>query len=164
MANKTIGQLDTVSSVSAVGSYIELEVGGVSKKAYFMESGTWTPVMYGTTSAGTGTYTTQLGYYSLIGNVCYFTCYLTWSAHTGTGNIRISGLPYTVATGSVHAVASSVYHSSLALAAGYILLAFVNNATDTISLKQSPAGGGSAADVPIDTSAHVLVSGFYFIA
>lgn len=164
MANKTIGQLDIVSSVSAVGSYIELEVDGVSKKAYFSQSGTWVPVVYGTTTAGTGTYTAQSGYYNIIGEICFYTAYLSWSAHTGSGNIRISGLPFVAKTDAApHTISGSTYHSGLSLSAGYTLFVTTNNATDILSLKQVPSGGGTASDVPIDTSAFLIVSGFYFV-
>jgi hypothetical protein len=61
------------------------------------EEGTFTPVIYGTTTSGTGTYTLQLGSYIKIGNLVNVQIYLGWSAHTGTGNMRMSGLPFNAA-------------------------------------------------------------------
>jgi hypothetical protein len=58
------------------------------------EEGTWTPVIIGVTTAGTGTYTTQQGIYTKVGNLVTVAGYLAWSAHTGTGETRISGLPF----------------------------------------------------------------------
>ncbi len=58
------------------------------------EEGTFTPVVYGTTSNGTGTYTHQRGSYVKIGNLVNVQIHLGWSAHTGTGDMRVSGLPF----------------------------------------------------------------------
>lgn len=62
------------------------------------KEGTFTPTIVGSTNAGTGTYTTQSGQYTKIGNLVFVTMTLAWSAHTGTGNILIEGLPYTAST------------------------------------------------------------------
>jgi hypothetical protein len=36
----------------------------------YYETGSWTPVLYGTSTAGTNSYTTQAGQYTIIGNIC----------------------------------------------------------------------------------------------
>jgi len=60
-------------------------------------SSTFTPVVVGSTSAGSGTYDTQVGLYHVIGELCWFTIQLEWddANHTGTGNVTITGLPRT---------------------------------------------------------------------
>jgi hypothetical protein len=58
------------------------------------EEGTWTPTYYGSTSAGTTTYTGQKGLYVKIGRTVYIECDLAWSAKTGTGDGYIGGLPF----------------------------------------------------------------------
>ena len=58
------------------------------------EEGTWTPTYYGSTSAGTTTYTGQKGLYVKIGKTVYIECDLSWSAKTGTGDGYIGGLPF----------------------------------------------------------------------
>jgi len=58
------------------------------------EEGIFTPVIVGTTSAGSGTYTAQAGRFTRIGNVVNLWITIGWSAHTGTGNMRLTGLPY----------------------------------------------------------------------
>jgi hypothetical protein len=60
------------------------------------EEGTWTPVYFGATTAGTTTYTGQRGLYLKIGKTVYCECDLAWSAKTGTGDGLIGGLPFTV--------------------------------------------------------------------
>jgi len=55
--------------------------------------GTFTPVLVGSGTAGVGTYTQQLGKWSKTGNVVHFNLGLAWTAHTGTGNMIVTGLP-----------------------------------------------------------------------
>lgn len=62
-------------------------------------TGTWTPTVTGQTTAGTTTYSTQTGNYVRVGNVVTLTCTIVYSAATGTGNLTIGGLPFTVGTG-----------------------------------------------------------------
>jgi hypothetical protein len=67
--------------------------GNINNGIPYYLAGTWTPVVEGSTSAGTGTYTEQLGRYTKIGNMLFFDFIIFWSAHTGTGNTLITGLP-----------------------------------------------------------------------
>lgn len=62
------------------------------------EEGTFTPVLVGTTVAGTGTYSVQSGGYVKVGRLVHVMGRVTWSAHTGTGQMTISGLPFGFAT------------------------------------------------------------------
>lgn len=99
----TAGQgIDFTANTSAAGMTSEL--------LNWYEEGTWTPVVIGTTGAGSGTYGTQVGTYTRIGRAVSFTLTLAWSAHTGTGDMYISGLPFTSrATGS-YAFAIACYN------------------------------------------------------
>jgi hypothetical protein len=56
------------------------------------------PIVAGLTSAGTCTYTSRAGGYTIVGSMCHFFFSVAWTGHTGTGNLLIS-LPTTVATG-----------------------------------------------------------------
>jgi hypothetical protein len=68
------------------------------------EEGTFTPTLYGSTTAGTPTYVTQSGFYTKIGNLVTVHIRLQASAISGAaGNIQIGGLPFTstgLATGT----------------------------------------------------------------
>lgn len=57
--------------------------------------GTWTPTVVGTV-AGTTTYTTQQGYYTLVGNLVYVEAQIAITAATGTGTAVFGGLPFTI--------------------------------------------------------------------
>jgi hypothetical protein len=58
--------------------------------------GTWTPTLAGDGVAGTTTYTLQVGYYTIIGNLVYVEGQMVITSATGTGNALIGGLPFTV--------------------------------------------------------------------
>lgn len=55
----------------------------------------WTPVAEGAGVAGTGTYDTQVGFYMKQAKWVFIQMQLNWDAanHTGTGNVKITGLP-----------------------------------------------------------------------
>jgi hypothetical protein len=61
------------------------------------EEGTWTPTYYGSSTAGTTTYVTQTGNYTKVGRQVTAICQLSISAATGTGEVRIGGLPFNAA-------------------------------------------------------------------
>ena len=111
----------------------------------------------GTTTAGTGTYTTQTGKYHKVGKLVYFTLGLDWTAHTGTGAIRIGGLPYT----------SDGYHgcsvglsNNISVNAGAVIKAYVIDASTTIIITQC-VSSGAGINIPMDTSGTLIISGTY---
>jgi hypothetical protein len=61
------------------------------------EEGTWTPTIYGSTGAGTTTYSSdRWGRYVKIGGWVYVQFCVNWTTSTGaTGNVVIGGLPFT---------------------------------------------------------------------
>lgn len=67
------------------------------------EEGTFTPAAVGSSVPGVGTYAEQVGTFTRIGNRVFFEIKLTWTAHTGSGNVTVSGLPYAFAQiGSIY--------------------------------------------------------------
>lgn len=61
-----------------------------------VSSGTYTPVITGGTTTGTGTYTKQQGTWLKVGPTVFVTVNISWTAHTGTGVQRCS-MPFTAA-------------------------------------------------------------------
>ena len=60
------------------------------------EEGDWTPTITGSSSNPTVTYTQQRGRYTKIGRIVSVTCQISTSALSGgSGDLRISGLPFT---------------------------------------------------------------------
>jgi hypothetical protein len=128
------------------------------------EEGTFTPTINGSTLAGAGTYADQHGTYVKVGEVCHFQIYLAWTAHTGTGNMNVTGLPFTVESGADGYSAASIWSTSLlwTATAGEVPQAYTNQGTVQIVLKvMKPATGGAQADVPIDTAGSLILSGTY---
>lgn len=60
---------------------------------------TWTPIAYGLSSAGSGTYTIQDGWLRRSGIMTELWIDIGWSAHTGTGGLAIQ-MPYKAARSS----------------------------------------------------------------
>ena len=136
--------------------------GMTSQLLNWYEEGTFTPTIIGTTTAGTGTYSIQSGRYTRIGRTISIQLQLAWSAHTGTGNMKVAGLPFT--SNSTLPSQMSIGAFNLTLTALYFPLARQEQSTTQINLLQSPTGGGAWVGVPIDTSVDALeISGTYTV-
>jgi hypothetical protein len=128
------------------------------------EEGSWTPVIEGFGSSGTGTYSSQVGRYTKIGNLVTISCYLAWSAHTGTGGIKVAGFPFT--TSSV----TNLYQSgtigqcnNLALTSLNYPLTYAGAGANYAQIVQQPVGGGSTTAVDVDGSADLMMTLTYRI-
>lgn len=99
---------ETVAGVKTLSSNPILSGGGIDFPATQVpsagantlddyEEGTWTPVVAGSSVAGAGTYSVQTGKYTKIGNFLCVLFQVTYTGHTGTGNITITGLPFSPA-------------------------------------------------------------------
>jgi len=135
---------------------------GTSELLADYEEGTFTPTVSGSTTAGTGTYTARNGLYTKIGNTVYFQIDYILSAHTGTGDTLISGLPFTSGASYYSNIVATAQNLSLT-ALYYIGGSIIANADTKIYFQQMPVGGGSAIGIPIDPVCDVRLSGFYFV-
>lgn len=90
------------------------------------EKGSFTPASAGHIEAGAGTYTSQVGYYTKIGDMVHVHATLGWTAHTGFGNMRITGLPFATHVGSRN-----------------LATVFAQNLTYTNALSGIAVGGGN---------------------
>jgi hypothetical protein len=122
------------------------------------EEGTWTPTVIGTTVAGTATYTLQLGRYTKIGNIVnlYFAC--AWSSGTGTGNLRISGLPFSAINGtsSSYFPTGMLAGNNLTFSVNTPVVSVVNNSA-LIEISQMSSGANNVK-VAYDSSANINAS------
>jgi len=105
------------------------------------EEGTFTPTVQGVSSAGTATYSTQLGAYTKIGNLVYINVYLSYTGGTGTGQLRVANLPFTSA-GSYIPVAS-IYLDNIAYTATSFVQAVMNSSATTVDYYLVNGGGSS---------------------
>jgi hypothetical protein len=134
---------------------------GTSELLNDYEEGTFTSTIVGSTTAGIGVYSEQVGRYTKVGRLVTVDITVTWSAHTGTGNMRIGGLPFT-SNSTSQASGSIGVLSNIALTAGYVATAYNYPSTALIFLLQY-ATGGSLIDVPIDTAGSITVSMTYSV-
>lgn len=130
------------------------------------EEGTFTPTLYGATSAGTTTYDVQDGSYIRIGNLVFWTLRLDWTNQTGSGDARIGGLPFVPRTGNEHrGNVNLIYYNGLNLPTGSYLTGYIDDGQDYIRLrlgeKDTAATEATIADV--STAAEVYLNGMYLI-
>lgn len=78
------------------GSTAGLTFDGSNFMNAYVYSGTFSPTIQGATSGGTTTYTTQSGFYTIIGGMCFIYGEVACSAATGTGNLTLGGFPETI--------------------------------------------------------------------
>ncbi|MBA8822332.1 hypothetical protein FHW00_004698 [Ochrobactrum sp. P6BSIII] len=116
----------------------------------------FTPVLVGTTTAGTGTYTTQVGRCWKVGRRVDFQIELTWTAHTGTGRMQINGLPYP----AYGTWATNVFFSNLTYA-GQVGCRVQGSVTPAIQVVQAESGSAFVV-VPMDTAASLTICGVYY--
>ena len=103
--NTPIGQ--TTPAAAAFTSIVADSINFGQNNLNYYEEGTWTPTLYGTSTAGTPTYVNQEGSYVVIGNIVFYTARIRISAIGGaTGYIRIGGIPF-----NVGAIAETHTHS-----------------------------------------------------
>lgn len=127
------------------------------------EEGTFTPTVVGVTTAGTGTYSQQAGRYTKIGNRVFFTVKLSWTAHTGVGDMRVGALPFTSNSTATNESAVSLRVNNITLAASSVMQGYIGANSTQITLDQYPAGGGATTAVSLDTSATLIITGHYDI-
>ena len=111
----------------------------------------------GTTTGGVVTGLTCTGTYCKIGKRVFINAKLSWTGHTGTGNLRISGLPFPVDTSLATVFPISVVADGLAHTAGSTLLAMAGGAGNT-QIILFDENAGVLSNVPVDTA----VTGLYF--
>jgi len=124
------------------------------------EEGTWTPVVFGTSVSGTGTYNSQIGTYTKVGRAVTINGFVWVTAHTGSGSMRISGLPFTATDPTPMVLAET---GNLTLSANNIPQMETINASTFLAFIQTPVGGGGDAGVPIDTAFYTRFSGTYMV-
>ena len=130
------------------------------------EENTFTPAVIGTTTDGSATYTDASGNYTKIGRVVHFEIFLSWSSGTGTGDLRVSGLPYAIynPVSGYTFPAFTIADANISLTAGTIAAAEGQVGTQEIAIVQLPVGGGPRTSAAYDVAGTLVISGTYFTA
>jgi len=126
------------------------------------EEGTFLPNVQGSTTTGVGVYSTTDARYTKVGRLVTAEIYIVWSAHTGTGDLRIGGLPFT-ANASFYSAATIGLASNIALSASNTISAFNQINSTFINIIQSPVGGGAFSYVPMDVAGTMVLSITYSV-
>lgn len=125
--------------------------------------GTWTPTVSGSTTAGAGTYTVQVGRYTRIGNMVNVFVSLTWTAHTGTGNLVLTALPFTIRNITNYTPLLNTYTAGLNYPTGTITLYAVGTANTTQAPLLNTRDNNTNLAAAMDTAASLTVQGWYLI-
>ncbi len=125
--------------------------------------GTFTPVVAGSTLAGTATYSSQTGKYVKVGRNVTFNLTVAYTLHTGTGNLTITGMPYAHESAGSTTV-FTVQASGINIPAGGYGLSgrMSSGGTTTMTLYYDNIGAtiGSVA-LPIDADGTLIITGSY---
>jgi hypothetical protein len=120
----------------------------------------FTPRLICLTTEGVGTYQRQLGYYQVVNKMCFYNVELTWSAHTGSGNMAIGGFPFKARLGSIQRVFFYPNNISTQSSTAADFLRFDSTATYGSLFSGTSVGESSAG---VDTAGLLTAQGFYFI-
>ena len=126
--------------------------------------GTFSPTIIGTSTAGAGTYNSQVGRYTRIGDTVFFHARINLASHTGTGNMVIGSLPFTSqnVSGLTPAVSIGLVSGLTLPVNSWIAGDIQPNSTQITLYTNSTAGGAvSSAALALDTAFVIEVSGFY---
>ena len=123
---------------------------------------TYTPSYYGSTSAGTTTYSANfpVGTYTRLGNVIIATGTVIWTAATGTGDARIS-LPFTSASTTNQFFSGSVRTSDVTFANSAPQVV-ISPGTDYF-IMQSPLSNTPSTTVAIEAAGNIIFTVVYFV-
>jgi hypothetical protein len=125
------------------------------------EEGTWTPSIIGSTTAGTGTYTTQQGTYTKIGNIVKFQAEIVWTAHTGTGQVQVANYPFT-STAETSPISITLYGGST-FTSGNFIQAY-KNPSNTNSGTAQTSSASVFSSVSISNAGTYIANGVYKVA
>lgn len=127
------------------------------------EEGTWTPTVVGTSGAGTVNYILQVGRYTKIGNRVFFQFSVAWNSGTGTGFLRVTGLPFANASGTGFNPPPTLVTQNVTLTANHYATGDVPHSQSRVDIYSCPVGGGAIADVAYDAAGEIYCSGHYFV-
>jgi len=125
------------------------------------EEGTFTPTVVGSSTAGTATYSIQVGRYTKIGNRVLFNIRVSYSSGTGTGTLRISGLPFASTSASGTNAAVSAYVINIALPASTYCVPTIDPSQSFIGMYVNAVGGGADNAVTYDAAGDIFLTGQY---
>lgn len=130
---------------------------------WFEDVTAFTPVIQGSTAAGVGTYTEQHGRYWRIGKMVHVEINITWTAHTGTGDMWVAGFPYVFgAATSFYPLPTLLQNITLPASTLWVCCDGVNN--QTYAELSAVRDANTITQVQMDGTGSVYVMGAYLTA
>ena len=131
------------------------------------EEGTWTPVLVGSSTAGSHTYSSQRGFYEKIGRQVTARGQIVINQkNTIAGTVTMSGLPFTQSseTGSYSAMYAG-YGSAMSLTAGTSFAGYTNlgQTAITLTLWDNTAGINNLTAANINNSFNIVFALTYMV-
>lgn len=172
-----IGQIDLISADGLSTSVIKTENSGVcsinkglrlpnvavndSTVLDWYEEGTFTPTVIGTTTSGVGTYTVNKGKFTRIGNKVHIEVIISLSSHTGTGNMRIAGIPFAINSDFNYESVALLDYSNLTVSGIPYVIAAAGQTTLWPAVMTT--SGGTPSSLAMDTSCVLAFSMTYSV-
>ena len=126
------------------------------------EEGSYTPIIYGGSSAGTTTYSSRGGKYTKIGNVVTISAQIDWSSATGTGSMMIGGFPFTSSSSANINPIGTVMMYNIAVPASSIFFSLYTNGSNTVANIYASRDNNTWTAVQMDSNAILLYTLTYF--
>ncbi len=129
------------------------------------EEGTWTPAVIGSTTAGTAAYFYRNGRYTKVGRLVTFECSTYFISGTGTGNMQISGLPFTSNSAGTYPSFAIGYSATVTTltSANYLSAVIFANSSTVIDIQQVSTVTGNSTALPYFPDGALFISGSYTV-
>jgi len=138
------------------------EEANFSSNGAIFPTGTFTPVIKGTTTEGSNSYSVQTGNYTLIGDRCFFDLEIALDGSSGaldsTGVIFIDGIPY---QSDDESCIISVIAIGINLASGETPMLQVNSSERLVMKKQSNTDNSNVSNSDVTDDFIIKASGNY---
>lgn len=109
-----------------------------------VEKGTFFPTIFGSSTAGTPTYSFQVGRYQKVGTMVQISGAVRWTALSGSaGSLRMGALPFTVSNATNYTGQLAMTPTSVGANGYQICMQGRNNATDC-AINEHPNDGSTA--------------------
>jgi hypothetical protein len=126
------------------------------------EEGTFTPTVFGATTAGTTTYTAQNGFYTKIGRQVTVVIRVQYSALTGTGLYVIGSLPFTSTTSANCESVGTVMVQSLNWNGGTYLNSYMVQNSTELNIYGNSDDGALSAQTCVNEAVDLWITHTYF--
>jgi len=131
------------------------------------EEGTWTPDLYGATTAGTATQTTTVGLYNKVGNIVHVNCRITISNKGGmAGAVYIGGLPFVSSSVSGNKQGFYITEMNETTSANRQFVLSLTESTSFVMYKALREDGANTVSVDsanIGNAFHITFNGVYYV-